>query len=266
MDIALELSGLADIPPDSGIWVPGTDIHKILFGIDAGPAELSIAQQLGYDLLLAHHPPEATLEAWKDYLRHVEQMVAAGVPEDTAREAVAERIEAMQLGAHARNDEHTVSVARLLNMPYMNIHTPLDEIGRARLQRRFDDLTATSPQVTVGDVFEALRQFPEVREARVPPLLAVGQADATAGPVVVSHGALSTPNYDILKAYYTHGVGTVLVLRVSQADLVRLRQEQMGALIVIGHMAGDSLGFTPFLAALADARLEITTYSGVITT
>jgi hypothetical protein len=32
--------------------------------------------------------------------------------------------------AHTRNYAHAIDVAKLLKVPYMTIHTPLDEIGR----------------------------------------------------------------------------------------------------------------------------------------
>jgi hypothetical protein len=195
---------------------------------------------------------------------HVDQMIAVGVPKNVAQDAVADQIEAMKLSAHARNDQHTVSVAGLIKMPYMNIHTPPDEIGRQRLQCRFDVLMTENPDATVGDVFQALEEFKEVKNARVRPLLAVGHPDKPAGRVFVAHAALDVPNYAILDAYYSHGVDTILTLRAGQRDLERLRKEKLGALIVIGHMAGDSLGFTSFLARLTRMGLDITTYSGVI--
>jgi hypothetical protein len=146
----------------------------------------------------------------------------------------------------------------------MNIHTPLDEIGRQRVQSRLDDLAAAHPGATVGDVMQMLQEFAEVRNARVPPILAAGSADGPAGRTLFAHGALDIPTYAMLKTYYAHGIRTVLTLRIGPADLARLRREQMGTLIVVGHMAGDSLGFTPFLAALRQIGLEITTFSGVI--
>lgn len=264
MDTALELAGMSEIPTDSGIWVPGQEIKKILFGIDIGTPEVEIAQRLGYDLAIGHHPPEATLQAWRCYLVHVKQMVAAGVPRDVAEAALTDEIEMMQWRAHGRNDEHTVSVAKLLGMPYMNIHLPLDEIGRRLVQDRVDGLLNDNPQATVGDVVNALEAFGEVKNARVPPLIAVGDAEAPAGKVIFSHGALDIPTYSILEAYFSHGVGTVIALRAPIADLARLRRETSGALIVIGHMAGDSLGITPFLAALEEKGLEVTRISGVI--
>ncbi len=264
MEMALQLSGLPDVPTDSGIWVPGSGIRRVLFGIDAGPAELEIAKRLGYDLVIAHHPPEATLLAWQQYLRHVPQMVAAGIPPHDAEELAAGQVEAMQLGAHARNDQHTVSVARLIGMPFMNIHTPLDEIGRRRVQSRLDDLASAHPAATALDVMHILQEFGEVRNARVSPLLAAGSAGDPAGRPHFAHGALDIPSYAMLKAYHAHGVKTLLTLRIGHADLVRLRSEKLGTLIVVGHMAGDSLGFTPFLSELRKIGLDVTTFSGVI--
>lgn len=264
MNVALELAGMSDVPTDSGVWVPGQDITKVLFGIDVGTAELNIAQRQGYDLAIAHHPPEATLNAWQAYLVHVEQMVAAGVPRSVAEAAVAREVETMQWMAHGRNDEHTVSVARLLGMPYMNVHLPLDEVGRKLVQEHVDALLGRRPQATVGDVVDSLYEFAEVQNARVPPRIAVGEADAPAGKVIFSHGALDIPNREILNAYFAHGVGTIIVLRPPIADLERLRQEASGALIVIGHMAGDSLGITPFLSSLEEMGLDVTSFSGVI--
>jgi len=265
METALELAGLSKIPEDSGIWVPGKDIRRTLFGIDIGTAELEIAQRLGYDLVIAHHPPEATLEAWRVFLRHVDQMVAAGIPRHVAEETVKDEIEAMQLGAQGRNYEHTISVARLLGMPYMNIHLPLDEIGRQRMQAKIKELLDEKPRASVGDVANVLEQFGEVKNAATRQRIMFGDLDTPAGKVVVSHGALDIPTYPILAAYFSHGVDTVVCLRVQHADLARLRQEKVGSLIVVGHNAGDSLGINPFLTALEAMGLEVTRISGVIT-
>lgn len=264
MNIALQMAGMSEIPTDSGIWFPGENIKKILFGIDIGTAELELAQRLGYDLAIGHHPPEATLQAWRMYLVHIEQMVAAGVPRDVAQASVSTDVEIMQWRAHGRNDRHTVSVAELLAMPYMNIHLPLDEIGRRLLQEHIDAFLATTPQATVGDVLNLLYDFGEVRNARVPPCLAFGDPQAPARKVIFSHGALDVPSGTIIDAYFAHGVDAVITLRAPLSDLHRLRQEGRGALIVIGHMAGDSLGVTPFLAALEERGLDVTRISGVV--
>lgn len=264
MDLALQMSGFRGVPTDSGIWLPGKDIRRILFGLDITTAELQIALQRGFDLVIAHHPPEATLDAWQCYLRHVGLMEAAGVPRALAEASMADEIEGMQLRAHARNFEHTVSVARLIGMPFMNIHTPLDEIGRQRMQAKMDDLATRNPKATVSDVLAALTDFDEVRRAALPPFIACGTGDRPAGRVVVAHGALDIPNYAMLSAYFSHGTGTIVLLRIDQRDLGRLRQEGRGAVVVVGHNAGDSVGIVPFVAALRELGQEVTTISGIL--
>jgi hypothetical protein len=56
----------------------------------------------------------------------------------------------------------------------------------------------------------------------------------------------------IAKLYYQYGISTVIYLHIDYTDLVKLKEEKIeGNLVVLGHLAGDSIG----LNALAD-RLE----------
>lgn len=56
MALALSMVGFQEIPTDSEIHVPGEGIRKILFGIDIGSAELLMAKDQRYDLVISHHP------------------------------------------------------------------------------------------------------------------------------------------------------------------------------------------------------------------
>lgn len=57
---------------------------------------------------------------------------------------------------------------------------------------------------------------------------------------------------------------TVVYIHIDYGELQRLRAEGRGNLIVTGHLAGDSLGFTPFIAELRKRGVEVTTFSGAI--
>ncbi|HEU5298407.1 MAG TPA: hypothetical protein VFW08_02835, partial [bacterium] len=57
---------------------------------------------------------------------------------------------------------------------------------------------------------------------------------------------------------------TVVYIHIEYGELQRLRAEGRGNLIMTGHLAGDALGFTPFLAELRRRGLEVATFSGVI--
>lgn len=263
MHVALEMAGFTRIPEDSAIHVPGINIRRILFGIDVGAAELALAKELGFDLVIAHHPTGVTPQQWKIFLRHVEFMTAAGVPEDVALAAVAERVEGLQLRGQSSNYDHAPSVARLLKMPFMNIHAPLDELGRRRICERVDHVLARA-KATVGDLVAALGALPEIAAAPTSVHLVMGDKRQLVRKVVVGHGALTNGGYPVARACFTHGVDTVIYLHIDFAELQRLRAVKRGNLILTGHLAGDSLGFTPFHAALARLGLEVVSFSGVI--
>jgi hypothetical protein len=58
--------------------------------------------------------------------------------------------------------------------------------------------------------------------------------------------------YPIAKLYFQHGIDTVIYLHIDYGDILKLQEEQLrGNLVIMGHLAGDSIG----LNALAD-KLE----------
>jgi len=260
MKLALKMSGFQRIPSDSAIYVEGKNIKKVLFGIDAGVPELLLAKQLRHDAVIAHHPQgdSAIINYHKVFERHVQQMVEAGVPKKEAEQAASKKRQALEVENHTRNYGHAVSVARLLKMPYMNIHAPLDEIGRQRMTKQVKLAAARNPNATVGDIVAALQKLPEFKKAQTDIKIRLGRGSNQAGKVVVSHAAGTNGGCEVAKTYFKHGVGTLIYIHISSADLDRLRTDGAGNLIVTGHIASDSVGINPFLKALEEKRVSVT--------
>ncbi len=252
MRLALKMSGFKSIPADSAIYVKGKGIRKILFGVEAGVPELLLAKQMHCDAVIAHHPQggSALVHSYKVFERHVEQMVEAGVPRMEAEQAVRRKRDSLKVENHTRNPDHQVSVARLLKMPYMNVHAPLDEIGKRRMMKQVKAATDEKPNATVGDVVASLNELPEFKKAQTEIAIRLGKSSSGAGKVVVSHAAGTNGGYEVAKAYFKHGIGTLIYIHVSPSDLERLRVDAVGNLIVTGHIASDSVGINPFLAEL----------------
>lgn len=259
MRLALRMSGFKSIPADSAIYVKGKGIKKILFGIDAGVPELLLAKQMDYDAVVAHHPQggSAVLNFHKVFERHIEQMVTAGVPREEAEQAVRRKRDSLEVENHTRNFDHQVSVARLLKMPYLNIHAPLDEIGRQRMMKRVKQATDGKPNATVSDVVASLLMLPEFKRAQTKIVIRLGTGSSKAGKVVVSHAAGTNGGYEVARAYFKHGVGTLIYIHISSSDLDRLRADGVGNLIVTGHIASDSVGINPFLAELENKGIDV---------
>lgn len=258
MELSLKLAGFEDIPEDSAIYVRGKNIQKVLFCIDAGAPELLLAKQLGFDAVIAHHPTGGTaaLNFPQVFKRHVQQMVEAGVPREAAEKAVIRRLEQLEVEAHARNYLHTIEFARLLRMPYMNIHTPLDEIGRQRMNKQVSSRLKKNSKVE--DIISALMELPEFRNSLTKIRICLGKPGNKAGKVVVSHGAGTNGGYEIAKTYFQHGIDTVIYIHISPVDLEKLKTDGKGNLIVTGHIASDSLGINPFIRELERKGISVT--------
>ena len=259
MKLSLDLAKLEKIPEDSAVYVSGRNIKRVLFGIDAGTPELLMAKQLEYDAVVSHHPMggSAIVSFHQVFKRHVKQMVQAGVPRSKAEKVVSKKFGQLEVDGHTRNYDHAVDAAKLLRMPYMNIHTPLDEIGRRTMAEQIKKKTGKSS--TVGDVVSALNKLPEFKNAVTKIRIRVGKAENPAGKVAVSHGAGTNGGYEIAKAYFEHGIGTVVYIHVSTADLEKLETENLGNLIVTGHIASDSVGINPFIQELRRKGITVTT-------
>jgi hypothetical protein len=222
MDLALEMAGFDEIPGDSAIYHPGKAVRSLMMGIDIRAAELKIAADKGFDAAISHHPTggRARLDFYKVLYRHVDQMTAAGVPVEIARDIIDEMAERHRISAAMTNYDHEPSVARLLDLPYLNIHTPLDELGRRRLQAAADELAAGA---TVSDLIEHLEtSFGEFAHAETDIELRVGRMDNIIGRVVMSHGAGTNGGYPVAKAYFDHGIDTLIYIHCAAAESKRL--------------------------------------------
>jgi putative NIF3 family GTP cyclohydrolase 1 type 2 len=265
MEIALDMAGLSEVPGDSAVHHAGRGIRRLLVGIDLRAPELALAKSLGYGAVLTHHPVGvATLGFHTVLQRHVDQMMAAGVPETAAHAAIDETATARRVLDSMANYDHDPSIARLLDMPYLNIHTPLDEIGR----RRMADAAATVPaESTVSDLVRRfVETFEEFRAAATHVEVLVGRETHRLGRVVVSHAAGTNGGYSVGKAYFEHGVDTLVYIHCRPDDARRLDAEfgETKALVVTGHIASDSVGITPYVDRLRREGVDVTTASGVL--
>jgi putative NIF3 family GTP cyclohydrolase 1 type 2 len=258
MKMALELGNLKATPTDSAIHLEGKDIRKVLFCLDAGVSELLLAKKLNFDALIAHHPigNSAIIEFHEVFKRHVQQLIKAGVPKKEAENAIRTKINALETRNHMRSYRQTIDAAKLLNVPCMNIHTPLDEVGRRIMSNRIKAVTKNN--ATLNDIVQALRDLPEFQRAATKIKIRVGSASSLAGKTVVSHGAGTNGGYDVAQTYFKHGVNTVIYIHIDPIDLSRLKQEKLGNLIITGHVASDSVGINPFIKKLEKNDIKVT--------
>ncbi|MBN1857973.1 hypothetical protein JW848_02070 [Candidatus Bipolaricaulota bacterium] len=268
MALAVEMAGFAggEVPGDSAIYHAARAVKQVLVGVDIGPAELLLARDLGVDLAIAHHPMggQAKLRFHEVLWRHADQMIGQGVPAETARQIVGPWAERQRIEASMRNVDHAPSIARLLGLGYMNIHTPLDEIGRRRMA---EAIAAAGAEISAEALAVFLKdRFAEFRNAATEIEVRLGDPKRRIGRTVVSHGAGTNGGYQVAKAYFDHGIDTLIYIHCSPGDVSQLKEVygDRRTLIVTGHIASDSLGINPFLQALTERGLDVRTFSGII--
>jgi len=255
MRTSLKLAGFKSIPADSEVHVKGRRIRKVLVAIDVGVAELLLARNLECDAVIAHHPAggRARIDGYKVFLRHIDQLKAAGVPEQIARQAVQPKLRVLELQHHPDNYDQTPSAAKKLRLPLVSIHSPCDEIGRKMIQNALKGLDENS---TVKDVVSRIARFPEFRNAISKIEIRLGSPRSRAGKIAISHAAYTNGGYEIAKTYFQNGIGTLSYIHIAEPDLTRLANEASGNLIVLGHIASDWLGINALLRELEKNGVE----------
>ena len=268
--VALDLVGMDELPGDSAVYVEGTGLSRVMMGIDIAAAELMLARQLGLDGVIAHHPAggDAHLHYPRVLTTQIDFLINAGVPADVAEEAIRPKIRGAELTAQTRNFDHVPSVARLLGMPFLNVHLPLDEYGRRVMVAAVDEHLGTvrpNREPLVRDVVAGLMTIPELRDARTDIKVAVGEADSPAGQVFVFHGAGTNGGFAAARAMWDAGIDTVVYIHIAPPDADQLRGlNRAGKNVVIsGHISSDMIGINRYVADLEQRGLEVVRMSGL---
>lgn len=268
LDLAVSLARQTEVPADTGIDIDAGDVRKVLMGIDVDSGDVVMAKQLGYDLVIAHHPTggSAVLEFPKVLAKHAEILVRHGVPRDAAEAAARELQEERWPEAHAENYDHLPSVARRLGIGLMCIHNPCDEIGRRMMDEALR--AGLKADARVRDAIDVLERLPEFRAAKTRILVRMGKRENLLGTWVVAHGAGTNGGFPVAHAAFRHGIDTVFYIHINAGALRRL-QEAFGrdgakSLLVTGHVASDSLGINVLVRELRARGLQVDTFSGIV--
>jgi putative NIF3 family GTP cyclohydrolase 1 type 2 len=241
------------------------EVKKVLVGIDMEGPELMLAQQMGdIDLVIAHHPEGRGLSDLSACMElQAEVLAMYGVPINIAQGLLEPRISEVARGVNPINHFRAVDLARHLDMGFMCVHTPCDNMVATFLKKRVEAADLTY----VSDVFDILEEIPEYKAAAqdgLGPLLFAGKKDNYCGKVAITEitgGTEGTP--EVYERLASAGIGTIVGMHMSERHTKAAKKAHINALIA-GHMSSDSIGVNLFLDHLAAAGIEIVTTSGLI--
>jgi hypothetical protein len=268
MQIALELAGLKQVPADSGIHVTEDKVvDKVLAGVDIGPAELLLAKHLECDLALAHHPTggPTSINFYQVISNQINQMTSVGVPEEEAKEAIAELQASRKHQAHGSNYDRNPSFARTLGMPYMNVHLPCDIIGRDILANAAKSRLVDG-NGTISDVLDGIASLPEYQDDISQPVCMLGSPDNSAGRIFTATAGGTNGGAAVAKTYFKYCIDTLIYFHIAWDQLKKLREDpslEGKNLIVLGHMPADRVGINPLLSEIEKNGVEVIRISGL---
>ena len=264
MDIAIKAAKLDEMPADCGIIVEGKGIKKVLMGVDMDTAELMLAKQLGYDCVVSHHPRNTNVNMLDLLNTHIRKLEALGVPRNKSQKLLEERKDELSYNQHMSNSKRSESAARLLEMPFLCIHTPADLIGEAIVQQFLDRKFKDKPDTTVQEVALALEEIDEYRNSTRKPKIRVGSKESYAGRIYVLMAGLTGPGTRITKEYFEAGVGTLVLMHIPEKVVKDVKEQNIGNVIVAGHMSSDSLGLNKIAQLWSEKGIEVTMMSGIV--
>jgi putative NIF3 family GTP cyclohydrolase 1 type 2 len=216
------------------------------------------------DLIIGHHPHGIGLAALDEVMGvQIDLMESFGVPVNVAESLIDERISQVKRGIAPANHFQSVDAARLLNIPFMTIHTAWDNMGHNFLTKYLNSKKLR----TVGDIVDAIEELPEFEEGKrrnAGPRITVGSRKNRTGKVAVSGFTGGTSgSKDIYEKLAHSGVGTVIEMHMNEEHFKEAKKHHLNV-VISGHIASDSLGANLFLDELEKRGIEIIPFSGLI--
>lgn len=247
------------------------EIGSILAGIDIEVGEVLLADSLRakgtrIDLIVSHHP-EGSAFANLYSVMHMQSDILSrfGVPINIAEDLMDKRVREVERRLMPANHTRAVDAARLLNIPFVCLHTPGDNMVASFLQKTFD---AQKP-ATLGDVTDLLRAVPEYRQAAINgagPKILIGSKNRQAGKIFVDMTGGTEGPREIFSSLTTAGVNTIVAMHLSEDHRKEAEKHHLNV-VIAGHISSDNLGLNLlFDAVLPPSGVTVLACSGFLRT
>lgn len=264
IDRALALSGQRELSNDSyyNYKYLNKPIHYILAGIDMGTPEILAANQIEFDCVFGHHPAggSAIQNLHMDIMYQITKLNKLGIIDDYCIKYIKGLSCKIEYDYYGFNYYRTPSLAELLNINFLTIHTTIDILTEKFIEEVI--LKKLSTNSSIIDLINELKTVNEIKQSIEDPRIVRGIPENTIGIVVPIFTCSPDPN--IFDLYFSRGIDTIIAMYVtSNFDVSKIPDDKN--LVVLGHMAGDSIGMNILLSDLKrDYTFQIKRISGLL--
>ncbi len=247
---------------------PEVEVKTAIIGIDMEVGELILTHLLNkdhkkkIDLVIAHHPEGYAQARLADVMKLQSDLLAAcGITVSVAEKLMEKRISEIDRRLMPVNHDRSVSVARLLGLPMICIHTAADNCVARFLTKLIEEKKPNR----LKDLLRLLRDIPEYRQAarlQVPPRIVSGSEESRCGRVFVDMTGGTEGAKEVFEKYAASGVSTLVGMHISEDHLENAKKANLN-IVIAGHVSSDNLGLNLLLDAVEKVeRLEYVCVSG----
>ncbi len=240
---------------------PDLEIKKIMVGIDIEVADLLLAEHIrqreGLDLVVAHHPEGRPFVDLHEVMKlQIDLLSQAGVARKTAARLMAERMLEVERRILPQNHTRPVDAARLLNIPFMNVHTPADNHVYSYLDAIFKRKLNSS--FLLEDIVKILLTIPEYRMAQkfhTGPRIIIGNPKRRAGKILLEMTGGTEGSKDVFDKLYKAGVRTLVCMHLSEEHFKKVKDANLNV-VIAGHISSDTLGLNLLLDNIEESAKQ----------
>ena len=243
-----------------------TEVKKILVGIDIEVGELLLADKIrrdeGLDLVISHHPEGRAWAAFYEVMQlQVDMLAKLGIARNAAQELINERKFEVERRVLPQNHTRAVDAARLLDLPFMCMHTPADNHVSSFLQKLFDKKNPKKVQ----DIVDILLKIPEYKKAAgelTGPRIILGSGQRPVGRISLEMTGGTEGPKDIFDKLYKAGVRTLVSMHLGEEHFKKVKDANLNV-VIAGHISSDTLGLNLLLDRIEkEEKLETICCSG----
>lgn len=243
------------------------EIKTVLVGIDIEVGEILLAESLknkglSVDLVISHHPEgKAYANLYSVMYMQADILHRYGVPINIAEDLMEGRIKEVERKLMPVNHTRAVDAARLLNMPFLCLHTPADNMVASYLQKTFDD----KKPYTVDEIIDILLELPEYKEAEktgAGPKILIGSKNRKAGKIFVDMTGGTEGSKEIFQSLTFSGINTIVGMHLSEEHRKEAEKNHINV-VIAGHIASDNLGLNLLLdKVISNNEIKVLECSG----
>jgi len=247
-----------------------TKIKKIAIWIDVEWPEFLLIHELNktletpIDAIIGHHPEWKALLGIAKLQKWVAPFVwhNTWVPINIAEKIEFSRVTEVEQRFSPMNHNRALPFARMLDIPYVWIHTPADNCVHTFLERLISE--NKDKLNNLQDIIDILMQEPEMQIAKKNgswPAIWNGDKNSRCGKIVVTGiTGWTESSKNIYEEYKNAGVGTILEMHMSADHLAEAKKHNLNV-IMTDHMASDSLWMNLIFDEVEKMWVEIIDFS-----